>query len=47
MEFSQDEIAAVIGAQQLEIISLRRELARLAALAEEQRQKLEEKNGTT
>ena len=29
MEFSQDQIAAVVGSQQLEIISLRMEIQRL------------------
>lgn len=31
MEFTQDEIAAIIGAQQMEIIALRRELAKMQA----------------
>ena len=38
MNFTQDEIAAVIGAKELEIIALRRELAK----AEAELQKLRE-----
>ena len=38
MNFTQDEIAAVIGAKELEIIALRRELAK----AQDELQKLRE-----
>ena len=31
MNFTQDDIAAIIGAKELEIIALRREVARLQA----------------
>ena len=36
MEWTQDQIAAVVGSQQLEIISLRMEVARLRAKYEPQ-----------
>ena len=45
-DFTQDDIAAIIGAQQLEIIALRRELARLKAMQQPANEE-EKPDGTT
>ena len=50
MNFTQDEIAAVVGTQQLEIIALRREIMKLRQeIAKKEAPNVEElkKDGTT